>query len=307
MSLPEGYAVRPAARGDIPAIDALFAAYDRSTLGFSDRSIEQLEQDFATPGFQPATDTWYVTEPAGSLVAFALYRDGSPGEEGSQGFGRVDPEHAGRGLGAFLLDAVDDRWQASPGRADRIRNWLTPADLAAAELFASRGYTVVRREFHLERPLRDLAGVEIPGGLEIRPLRPGEERTLHAVNEEAFAQHWGFQSSSFEDWSAVFGLPTLGPGLAWVATDGGEMVGELLLLVQEDVGWVEILGVRPAWRGRGIGRALLRTGFAELARRGLATVRLGVDAGNETGALRLYEGEGMTVRREWHVVEKVLG
>jgi hypothetical protein len=34
---------------------------------------------------------------------------------------------------------------------------------------------------------------------------------------------------------------------------------------------------------------------------------LGVDGGNESGALRLYESEGMTVRREWHVVEKRLG
>jgi ribosomal protein S18 acetylase RimI-like enzyme len=103
-------------------------------------------------------------------------------------------------------------------------------------------------------------------------------------------------------------LPSAVPGgLVWVAEEGGEMVGELVLLVQPEAGWVEVLGVRPSWRGRGIGRALLRTGFAELGRRGLSRVLLGVDAGNETGALRLYESEGMAVRREWHVVEKRLG
>jgi mycothiol synthase len=304
---PPGYASRAASRDDLGAIDALFAAYDLATLGFAESSVEQLEEDFRTPGFEPARDTWYVTAgPAGPLAAFALYKDGEPGQEGSQGFGRVHPEHSARGLGAFLVDNVDARWRSSTARAGLIRNWLTPADAMAAALFASRGYEVVRREFHLERPLRDLKPVQVPVGIRIRPLRAGEERALHAVNEEAFAHHWGFRPSTFEDWSAVLGLSSAAPGLTWVAADGDEMVGELVLLVQQDVGWIEILGVRPRWRGRGIGRALLRTGFAELARRDFGTVRLSVDAGNETGALRLYESEGMTVRREWHVVEKRL-
>lgn len=48
-------------------------------------------------------------------------------------------------------------------------------------------------------------------------------------------------------------------------------------------------------RGRGLGLALLRHGFAELHRRGERQVWLHVDAENRTGATRLYERAGMRV------------
>jgi ribosomal protein S18 acetylase RimI-like enzyme len=72
------------------------------------------------------------------------------------------------------------------------------------------------------------------------------------------------------------------------------------------LGWIGDLAVRDAWRGRGIGEALLRAAFRLFADRGLTHARLNVDAGNATGALRLYERAGMRVRREWLVVAKTL-
>jgi ribosomal protein S18 acetylase RimI-like enzyme len=61
------------------------------------------------------------------------------------------------------------------------------------------------------------------------------------------------------------------------------------------MGWVRNVGVVGSARGRGLGTFLLRTAFAEFARRGRDTVGLGVDTENATGALRLYEGLGMTL------------
>jgi ribosomal protein S18 acetylase RimI-like enzyme len=52
------------------------------------------------------------------------------------------------------------------------------------------------------------------------------------------------------------------------------------------------------FRGRGLGRALLHTAFAEFRRRGLPKAGLSVDATNPTGALGLYESVGMTVEHE---------
>jgi ribosomal protein S18 acetylase RimI-like enzyme len=98
------------------------------------------------------------------------------------------------------------------------------------------------------------------------------------------------------------------PELVLVAEDAGHtLVGEAWLQVTPEGGWVNVLGVRPGWRRRGIGRALLLSGFEALAGQGCELALLGVDAGNESGALRLYETAGMTVRREWHVFEKRLG
>ena len=67
-----------------------------------------------------------------------------------------------------------------------------------------------------------------------------------------------------------------------------------------------LIGVRPAWRRRGIAEALLETSFAEFFRRGERRVALGVDAESPTGATRLYEKAGMRVFWEAVVYEKEL-
>jgi mycothiol synthase len=306
---PSGYAVRPSSEDDLHAIADLLRAFEVWELGRADHQArEQLLDDFSTPGFDPARDTWFVTDETGGLAGWVLYKDSEPGGDSAQGYGRVHPNHRGRGLGAFLVDTVDRRWITSSAdpRPEVLRHWISPSDDAAATLFASRGFTLARREFHLERGLGDFPSPTPPRGVHIRRLRGDELRALHELNADAFARHWGFSGSTFEEFTGMFAGSLSDPGLAWVADEGGVLVGEALLGIREDGGWIEVLGVRSSERRRGIGRALLRTAFAELARRGCSRALLSVDAGNETGAVAMYLGEGMTVRREWHVVEKRL-
>jgi mycothiol synthase len=58
-------------------------------------------------------------------------------------------------------------------------------------------------------------------------------------------------------------------------------------------GYVSQIGVRPRWRGLGLGRALLAYALNQLKHRGLRAASLDVDAENVTDALRLYRGVGM--------------
>jgi ribosomal protein S18 acetylase RimI-like enzyme len=88
------------------------------------------------------------------------------------------------------------------------------------------------------------------------------------------------------------------------AFDGPEVAGVVSWMPIPGAGWIEEVGVRQPWRGRGLGALLLRHAFAHLAEAGLHEARLNVDAENATGATRLYERVGMRVRREWLVYEK---
>jgi len=63
------------------------------------------------------------------------------------------------------------------------------------------------------------------------------------------------------------------------------------------------LGRLEEWRRRGIGKALLRRAFAELAGRGSREVRLGVDTKNVHGAIALYEGVGMSTYRRYDIFD----
>ena len=136
-----------------------------------------------------------------------------------------------------------------------------------------------------------------PGKTTVRACKPGvDERTVYEVWRDAFRDHWGHYEASFEDWSRHnMGFPDHDPGLWFLAEEEGEAAGIALCKMNPAYGWVDTLGVRRPWRGRGLGTALLLHAFGEFRRRGAKVVRLGVDSENLSGATRLYERAGMRV------------
>jgi len=60
-----------------------------------------------------------------------------------------------------------------------------------------------------------------------------------------------------------------------VAWDGDQVVGQVLSLVQHGRAEVFEVSVRPAWRRRGLARALLSRALLTLRGRGIDVVRLG--------------------------------
>ena len=220
----------------------------------------------------------------------------------------VAPEHEGRGLGEWLLDTGEARASAylplaEPGVAVQLvtQTW-SGANEAIARLGAN-GYEL-RRVFRLMQ-IDFVDGVSypapaLPEGIDIRTFVRGQDeyRTWQA-DDEAFADHWNHQTLPFELWShfEIAGRESFDASLWWLATDGDEVAGVALCDPTApggaDTGWVAHLGVRRAWRGRGIARALLATAFVEFQRRGRRGVGLGVDSESQTGANRLYERAGM--------------
>ena len=114
---------------------------------------------------------------------------------------------------------------------------------------------------------------------------------MHACLVEAFAGS-DERVAPYEEWRPwLLGDPSYDPALVLVADVDGEVAGIAQCWTE---GFVKDLAVRPAYRGRGLGEALLWAVFAEFAKRGVAQVRLKVDAGNPTGAVRLYRRVGWT-------------
>jgi ribosomal protein S18 acetylase RimI-like enzyme len=101
-------------------------------------------------------------------------------------------------------------------------------------------------------------------------------------------------------------------GAVMVAEEDGAVVGFICVWARvppDDPSEVRFsahvsdLVVLPAWRGRGIGRALLARGEAYARSRGAERLRIGVMAKNE-GARRLYVGSGF--REVYVLLTKVL-
>ena len=96
-----------------------------------------------------------------------------------------------------------------------------------------------------------------------------------------------------------------------VAWDGGEPVGQVNnfidMLENEKTGklrgYTEGISVLKPYRGKGLARALIARSLRMLRAMNLQEAALTVDAGNASGALKLYESMGYRTYRtmvEWH-------
>lgn len=314
MTLPVGYAARPARVADVDAILALSHAVDTALVGAPDTPRDFVEMLFSSPFLDPGSDIWIVEDGSGAVVGCADLQSPNP-EVSLEAFVRVHPAHTGRGLSTALLGIAEARARERAGTAEgvRFRAVAEPVDAPALALLASMGFERIRTFVHMERELGTLEGeVRPPEGVAFRGFRPedrDEWATFHRVIEAAFADHFDAEHLELETFIEMWtGVPTWDPELVTFAEAGGEVVGAVVsnLTATEGLGWLSDVGVLEAWRGRGIATALLLRAFADLAARGCDRVRLNVDAENTTGATRLYERAGMHVHREWAIFDRAL-
>ena len=141
----------------------------------------------------------------------------------------------------------------------------------------------------------------------MRPCAAGrDERAVFEVSDEAFRDHWGHLPASFEEWEKRKKRPGFDPDLWFLAVSGAEAVGAAVCEDRPEVGWVDELAARRAWRRRGLGLALLRHALREFYRRGKRKVALAVDSDSLTGAPSLYQRAGLRADRLYTVYRKEL-
>jgi mycothiol synthase len=290
--------VRPLVEDDAPDVAALICAEDERVLG---RPGRVTGADILM--FLSYTKEAWIWEEDGRIVAAALF-----GVHGDAANIRGVVVDKGRGLGTEIFE----RGEAF-GRAEGVAKFLTAAaepDADARAFFEARGFREVRRFYEMAIELtEEPAAPVVPAGLVLDELREDEYETFYNALNEAFAEHWEWHPKPFEQWLELRrGQHRDEDGPIWFVVRDGD---ELAAVTRNDLnveggGLVGAIGVRPAWRGRGLAKALLQRTFAEFWRRGITRVALGVDSQNETGAVRLYERVGMQVETCGVAFEKPL-
>jgi ribosomal protein S18 acetylase RimI-like enzyme len=174
------------------------------------------------------------------------------------------------------------------------------------------GWAPIRHSFQMRIELDgELPKPAWPEGLTVRSAERGEEERVYEAHMDSFADHWDFRRQPFEVWRAYSTNPQrYDPSLWWLVEDGKELAAISLngwdFSGDPQFGWIQVLGVRPRWRKRGLGTALLLHSFRDFKARGATRVGLGVDGENTTGAVGLYERAGMRQVRRNETYEKVL-
>jgi GNAT superfamily N-acetyltransferase len=91
-----------------------------------------------------------------------------------------------------------------------------------------------------------------------------------------------------------------------IAYDGDEVAGVAVLSIRGERGWCGGFGVAPAFRRRGVGRALMSALLDSARAAGVRHLSLEVSEHNPT-ARRLYERAGLRVTRDLLIVERAAG
>jgi len=307
VTLPDGYAVRAATREDAEAITEVLVAQEIAVSGVRDSTVEDLYDDWSTPGFDFERDTWLVTRD-GQVAAYGAIVKHIP-PDAYAAYGAVHPDHWRRGLGAFLIAAVEWRVAEKADGPAAARQWVDANDEGAVALLQRRGYEFVRRFWRMDVALDDVVEPAPLDGITIRPFEKGrDERRAHGVLEDAFAEHWGFTPRTYEEAAAArWDAEWFQPEVSLVAEADGEIVAVCINSTPLGEGYVADIGVLKDWRRRGIAEALLRKSFVLFKDAGLERASLHVDSDNSTGATRLYERVGMHPGTRYDVYQVRVG
>jgi mycothiol synthase len=267
----------------------------------------------------PAQDFRLATDSDGNTVGFG-HVWAVPTHE-VRGFVRVRPSARGCGVGTALLLWLEPRAREIAREVSgnqeavlTVTSWAQ--DGTAAALLERNGLSPVRHFLQMRIDLGDgLQDAVWPDRIESQSFSSGpDDPELFAAFREAFADHWGnTEVDEAEWWSENRDAPHAGfePALWIVVREGGTMAGFSICREREDdgetIGWISLLGVRPQWRGRGLGEALLVQSLHAFRSRGCRRAALNVDVDNTTGALRLYTKVGMKATPAFTVWSKALG
>jgi mycothiol synthase len=302
--LPPGFRLRRPQAADLPAITRLSAADETAALGLTHRTQAEMASWWRLPRADPARDAWLALASDGTPAGYVIVWYEEPGSA-MLAFLAVDPRQAARGIGAALLSLTERRVaeqaaaESLPGL--RLGAYCDARDAGRRALLLRLGFTKVREYHRMAVDLREgMEGPRWPDGVVARPFcRDLDEGAVKAAIDEAFAEHYRYAPETLEDWRRrAYERHAVDVGLWPVAWDGDQVAGVAQAVAHGREGHVEVLGVRLAWRGRGLGMALLRATLVALRERGCRNAWLNVDTGNVTWATRLYERAGMhTVAR----------
>ena len=214
----------------------------------------------------------------------------------------VAPDHRRHGVGSAL-------WTAVSGGHPRARVWAH-GNLESARGFAAAQSLQAVRELHkMSRPLAAADAVAsaaaLPDGFTARAFVPGQdEQAWLETNAAAFADHPEQGRMTLADLRERMGQPWFDPA-GFIIVEAAGAPGRVAAFHWTKVdaeqrstldpaapaGEVYVVGVHPAYQGRGLAKPLTALGLAHLAALGLPEVVLYVD-GDNAGALRTYSGLG---------------
>jgi mycothiol synthase len=299
---------------DLEVIVNLINAADAVDLLNEGTGIAELREILHQPGFDPHRDALVALDERQRIVGFARLELKS-GAQQSRFYVHttVHPHWRDKGVERVLLQrfwhTVQERRQTLGSKPVQFRTYCAAHQQERIALFESFGLHPVRYSPHMVcHPLDNLAEPRFPHGLQVRPYVPGQDdqSALEAVNE-AFSDVMDYAPATLEEMRQWVVSPSFREELSPVALDAEVVVGLCLCTVSEDrmrlMGrrdvYVDSLAVRPGYRRRGLGSALLLASLHAMKKAGMESATLDTDTNNPSEPIWLYEKVGFREAWRW--------
>jgi len=223
----------------------------------------------------------------------------------------VRPEARGRGLGSAALAGLLEQHErdAAGAAGHELRAWAHGENPAATALLERAGFSPVRSLLRLALPVDRLSDAiaearALPAGFRIAGFDPADDGQADSwvrVNAAAFADHPEQGSVTHGDFRALTAEPWFDPDDLRLAFDerSGSLAGYSWIKTVREAGAgteteLYVLGVDPAYAGRGLGAALLGETLRRMSEHSPDRISLYVDGDNDS-ARALYDRAGFAV------------
>ncbi len=301
--------IRPLEPGDMAEVDAVHAMISAAVQTDHTQFISR--ESLRTVG-NPKQETAVALLADGTVGGFIWW---DAGAKNCPIEGWVHPELRRRGIGTALLTEAER--QARLRGAERLSGRSYIDIVGALPLFQACGFADLRHFYQMWVDLDSAqlevipsAGKPLDENVAVRSFHPDDAQQLFEADSEAFLTHWGSEPITFAAWRRRHlddeNVNTDLWALVWL---DDEIVAFTMCRPAEfgdpRDGWVAHLGVRSAYRGRGLGRLALTAGLRRLKEAGFVHAGLHCDSGN-TAAVKLYNSIGMRPLRERAHVAKML-
>ena len=314
--------IRPFTFDDAQAIVNLMNAHEQYLYGCDEVDLEELMNDWTSPGIEAEEVIRVVENDQGELIGYIDVWDNSKPHVVKYIWGVLHPDAWDADLYQEMLSWAEKcaraRINLAPdGTKVIIRQGTSNKDIQRKKALETYGYQLVRHFYRMEIDFnKSPQSPVIPEGINIVPINMDTElKEAILATDEAFKDHWGYYEQPFEElmdqWKHYLeNDQEFDPSLWFLAKEGDVIAGACRCSTRKvedpDLGWVSQLTVRKPWRCKGLGTALLLTSFNEFYQRGMTRVGLGVDAASLTNATRLYEKAGMHICRQYDSYVKEL-
>jgi GNAT superfamily N-acetyltransferase len=311
--------MRPFQLSNAQEVVDLFNALSQHLYGWDDSDLDDMMNDWTAPGFNPQKMARVVQDSQGKIIGYIDLYDLSEPHVIKYAWGILHPDawddDIYRDMLTWSEECARERLSLAPqGTRVVINHGSSSKEKHRNSALRAYGYKLVRNYYRMmiefdQPPQKPV----VPNGLRIETIdMESELKEALIAMEDGFRDHYGFVERSIDDlliqWRHyIENNKDFDPSLWFLAKDGDQIAGVCRnkdkMTEDPDMAWVNQLCVRPQWRRKGLGMALLLTAFNEFYQRGKKRAGLGVDASSLTNATQLYEKAGMHVTQKYDTYE----